>query len=80
MTEASVREEIHGESKEYARELIAKGYGYRLCICDDTAANAKLELQTKLNEFVRQVNQAAPPRERNGALLRVHADVCADTA
>src|ERR1700728_1449792 len=33
--EAAIREEILGASKENARELIRRGYAYRLCICDD---------------------------------------------
>jgi hypothetical protein len=72
VTEADVREEILGSSKQYARDLILKGYAYRLCICEDADARAKLALQQKLNEFVRQVNPNAP-----AAIILLPSDIAA---
>ena len=39
-----LREEINGKSKEYTRELIKKGYGYRFCICDYLPDKKKMKL------------------------------------
>lgn len=61
VTEVDIREEILGASKHYVRDLVNRGYAYRLCICDDADPRAKLNLEQKLNEFVRQVNSAATP-------------------
>ena len=56
----NLSEEIEGSSKEYARELIGRGYAYRLCICDSEAPQTKLDLQKELNRIIRKVNQSAP--------------------
>jgi len=60
-TDSVVREEIQGASKEYARELIRKGYAYRLCICEDSDARDKKELQDLLHSYVTVVNPQALP-------------------
>ena len=61
ITKAAIEEEILGSSKEYARDLIRKGYAYRLCICEDTSASQKLAKQEELNRIVHQVYPDSPP-------------------
>ena len=61
ITDELVREEIHGASKKYARDLIHKGYAYRLCICEDADPRDKKALQETLHRYVQEVNVAAPP-------------------
>ena len=70
ITPGSIREDIQGESKQPARDLIIKGYAYRLCICEDGAPPDKKALQEKLNEYVREVNASAPP-----ALILIPTDL-----
>jgi hypothetical protein len=38
LTDSKVKEEINGDSKDYVRSLLKQGYGYRLCVADDPAA------------------------------------------
>ena len=60
ITEVVIRGEIQGSSKEYARELIRKGYAYRLCVCDDTAPEIKINRQIELNAIIREVYPQPP--------------------
>lgn len=61
ITTASVREDIHGSSKQDARDLITKGYAYRWCICEDAAPADKRGLQDELDKCVKELNSSAPP-------------------
>ena len=58
ISEKDLRNEIQ---KPYAAELISKGYGYRLCICDDVPdKKAKQDCERILNEEVRGIFPSAP--------------------
>jgi hypothetical protein len=46
VTEASVAKEVQ---KHYAAELIRRGYGYRICVCDEMTAERKDLLEKALN-------------------------------
>jgi hypothetical protein len=46
VTEASVSEEIR---KDYAADLVRRGYGYRVCVCDEITAEKKEQLNNALN-------------------------------
>ncbi len=60
LNDASIREEIAKPSKTYIRELIQKGYGYRMCIAHDGTAERKAEIKTVLDEEIAKVNPTAP--------------------
>ncbi|MHB8638735.1 MAG: hypothetical protein ACYDBL_02920 [Candidatus Acidiferrales bacterium] len=72
VTPASVRDDIHGASKQDARDLIARSYAYRLCICEDATPPDKKVLQDELNKYVQEVNASAPP-----ALILLPSDLAA---
>ena len=57
ISEKNIREEI---SKEYAKELIQKGYGYRFCICDDLPPVKKRQWETILDDEITKINPSAP--------------------
>lgn len=71
-TDGVVREEIQGDSKEYARDLIRRGYAYHLCICEDSDARDKKELQELVHGYVTAVNPAALP-----SLILLPSDIAA---
>ena len=52
-----LQEEIN---KWYSAELISKGYGYRLCVCDDFPAQTVTAWETLLTAEARKINQHAP--------------------
>jgi hypothetical protein len=70
ITSAAIREEIHGESKQDARDLIRKGYAYRLCICEDAPPPDKKALQDELDRCVKEINSSSPP-----ALILLSSDL-----
>src|SRR6185437_2372027 len=41
LTDKQIAEEITAPSKQYVRDLLVRGYGYRLCICHDGTAERK---------------------------------------
>src|ERR1035438_7620232 len=47
--------------KDYARELIQRGYGYRVCVCDELTPEKKDKLTRALNLRAKKSNPAAPP-------------------
>ncbi len=57
VSEADLRTEV---KKPYSKELIEKGYGYRLCICDDITAEKRTEWEEILSEEVKNINNSAP--------------------
>lgn len=57
ISEKNLREEVN---KEYAQELIKKGYGYRFCICDNLTPVKKSEWENILNEEIAQISSNAP--------------------
>jgi len=57
ISEKELKEEIN---KPYAAELIVKGYGYRLCVCDDFPAQTVSAWETVLTLEARKINQHAP--------------------
>ena len=58
VTEGSVAREIQ---KHYATELIQRGYGYRLCVCDEMPAEKKELLEDTLNAAAKAINENARP-------------------
>lgn len=60
MTDAKITEEIEGESKAYTRELIQRGYGYRMCIADAVTAERKGEMEAVLNAAIRKIRTDSP--------------------
>ncbi|MEP0872383.1 hypothetical protein NDA01_21445 [Trichocoleus desertorum AS-A10] len=46
--------------KPYSAELIKKGYGYRLCICDDLPPVTKQKWEEILDSEVKRLNASAP--------------------
>ena len=60
LNDAAVREEIAKPSKTYIRELILKGYGYRMCIAHDGTAEKKAEIKAALDDEIEKVNPNAP--------------------
>ncbi|MGL6341369.1 MAG: hypothetical protein ACRC80_19775 [Waterburya sp.] len=60
ISEAKLREEIKGTTKEYARKLIQNGYGYRFCICDAPPANKTSEWENLLDDEIAKINPNAP--------------------
>jgi hypothetical protein len=57
ISEKNLREEVN---KEYAQELIQKGYGYRFCICDDLTPVKKSEWESILDDEIAKINSNAP--------------------
>ena len=72
ITSGVIRDEIHGESKQDARDLINKGYAYRLCICEDAPPPNKKALQDELDRCVKEVNPSSRP-----ALILLASDLAA---
>lgn len=60
ISDEKLRAEIKGKTKEYARELIQKGYGYRFCICDAPPPNKKREWEKILDDEIAKINSNAP--------------------
>jgi hypothetical protein len=60
LTDAAIREEITKPSKNYIRQLIRNGYGYRMCIAHDGTAEKKAEIKASLDEEIAKVNIDAP--------------------
>jgi hypothetical protein len=58
VTETSVAEEV---KKPYATELILRGYGYRVCVCDEMTAEKKDSLQRALNAAAKGLRIDAEP-------------------
>jgi len=58
VTEGSVAKEVQ---KHYATDLIQRGYGYRLCVCDEMPAERKGLLEKALNAAARAINGDARP-------------------
>jgi hypothetical protein len=56
--EADLIEEVN---RRYARELIARGHGYRFCICDDLPPKTQADWSALLAREVQNINPAAPP-------------------
>jgi hypothetical protein len=59
-TDTKVKEEISGDSKDYVRSLLKKGYAYRLCIADDGPAERKTEIKALLDLEIKRINPEAP--------------------
>jgi hypothetical protein len=60
ISDADIRAEI--ADHEYAQRLVANGYGYRLCICDEIPPETKFERLAALKGALRAINgQAAEP-------------------
>jgi len=59
VTPAALRVEVN---KAEARRLIASGYGYYVCVCDDWPPNKVTALGEELRAVVQQINPAAPSR------------------
>lgn len=57
ISDKELQEEIH---KPYSKELISKGYGYRLCVCDDFPAQKIEDWEILLTTEARKINQQAP--------------------
>jgi hypothetical protein len=60
VTNAELRREI---KKEYAAELVSKGYGYRLCICDELPPEKKSEWESELFNAASEMT-GKPPAPR----------------
>lgn len=58
--DSKVKGEINGDSKDYVRSLLKKGYAYRLCIADDGPAERKTEIKALLDSEIKTVNPEAP--------------------
>ena len=58
VTEAAVVREIE---KDYATDLVRRGYGYRICVCDEMTADRKEPLERALNEAARVIDANAQP-------------------
>jgi hypothetical protein len=58
VTETSVVREIE---KKYAAELLAAGYAYRVCVCDEFTAEKKGNLERALNSAANQISNTAQP-------------------
>ena len=58
VNESSVAKEVQ---KHYATDLIQRGYGYRLCVCDEMPAERKGLLENALNAAARAINANARP-------------------
>jgi len=46
--------------KHHARELIQRGYGYRVCVCDELTPEKKDKLARALNLHAKKINPDAP--------------------
>ncbi|WP_330205520.1 hypothetical protein [Cyanobacterium sp. Dongsha4] len=57
ISKKDLREEVN---KKYAKTLIQKGYGYRLCICDDLTPVKKSEWESILDYEIAKINSNAP--------------------
>jgi hypothetical protein len=57
ISDKDLREEV---KKEYSKELIQKGYGYRFCICDDLTPAKKDEWKKILDDEIAKINPTAP--------------------
>jgi hypothetical protein len=57
ITDAELLKEI---KKRYARELLERGYAYRLAICDDMPAEKQTAWEQLLTDLARQINPQAP--------------------
>ena len=57
ISEKNLREEIN---KEYSKELVQKGYGYRFCICDDLTPTKKSDWEKILDDEIEKINPTAP--------------------
>jgi hypothetical protein len=60
LTDKLIAEEITAPSKQYVRDLLVRGYGYRFCICHDGTAERKAEIKVVLAAEIRRVNPNAP--------------------
>jgi len=58
VTEGSVVKEIQNH---YATDLVLKGYGYRVCVCDEMTAERKGLLEKALNAAAQAIRQDAEP-------------------
>jgi hypothetical protein len=68
--EISTRELIDEIQKPYARGLIAKGYGYRLCVCDDFPPQKVSEWEALLTAEAKAISvTAAAPKVINASHL-----------
>jgi hypothetical protein len=56
--ESELRKEVN---KPYSKALTQKGYGYRLCICDDLTPEKKKEWENILDDEVKKLNYLALP-------------------
>jgi hypothetical protein len=56
VTEGSVAKEVQ---KHYATELIRRGYGYRICVCDEMPAERKELLEKALNAAAQAIQANA---------------------
>ena len=57
ITKPKLRKEIN---KTYAKECIAHGFAYRLCICDDLTVKKQNEWENYLTRLCREINPDAP--------------------
>lgn len=60
LTDREIREEITRSSKQYVRDLLIQGYGYRFCICHDGPAERKAEIKAVLTGEIQCLNPNAP--------------------
>jgi hypothetical protein len=74
LTDAEVRGEIEKPSKTYIRDLIGRGYGYRLCVAHDGTAERKREIKDILDAAIAKINPSAPK-----AIVLFAADIVAWT-
>jgi hypothetical protein len=56
VTAGSITEEIR---KHYAAELVRRGYGYRVCVCDEMTAEKKEQLNNALNAAAQAIQPGA---------------------
>ena len=57
ITEKTLEDEVR---KPYAAQLIAAGYAYRMCVCDEAPAEWKSAREKKLNEVIQTIRPDAP--------------------
>ncbi len=57
VSDVSIGKEVE---KRYATELVQRGYGYRVCVCDELTPERKDELARDLNLRAKKINPAAP--------------------
>jgi len=60
LTDAKVKNEISGESKDYVRNLLKQHYGYRMCVAHDGPPERKTEIKNLLDSEIEKVDPAAP--------------------